>query len=220
MLRVHKGKTERCAVTEEDFKAVAEALRKQVLDYVMEDNHILLKTAFTRWSKEEVGLIACKTEETKTWYKAAVDKIDLGGVIYRAWDGPDEDDLKPARINVTDLGLEAGQILKLIIGLNPEIKGKITLLRSDVYTSRNNRQDIILLGIDDIAAASLWTKSEPWIVELGTDQRMVQYSGKKDLEARLREQGQTDLAEQLRRTTLHPSDDVEEELADFSEADT
>jgi hypothetical protein len=216
MLRVHQGKEKRCPITEEAFQGVAEILRKQVLAYVKEPDHIILRTAFTRWSKDGGGMIACKTEETKAWYQEAVAKIDIGGVTYRAWEGANENQLRPARINVTNLGLDPTEILDLIKGLNPKLKGMISLLRPDAYTSRVNNQQIILLGMDDTAAASLGTKDEPWIVELGTDQRRVSYSGKKDLATRLVEQGQNELAEKLRDTSLSQLEDMEEETEDVT----
>jgi hypothetical protein len=202
MLRVYKGKTDRRHLTEGDFAAVASKLRKRVLAYVKEEDHIMLRTAFIRWSRD-AGMIACRNEETKAWYKVEVEAIDLDGVSFRAWDVSELEVLHPARVNITDLGLEPEEILELIKGFNPELKGEITYLRSE----KSVDQDIAVLGLDDDMAAALWVKEEPWIVDLGTDQRRVQYSGKQALKERLRAKGLDELVAKLDKATVSGGDE-------------
>lgn len=202
MLHVFKGKTERIPLSKPEFAEVSVQLRKRVLAYVVEEGHIILRTAFIRQSADGLAMIACKTEETKAWYKAVVEALEIDGVTYRAWDTASTSHLKEARINITDLGVEPTEVLQLIKGFNPKLIGDLQIIRKDVQSSSFGTKEILVIGIDDDMAACLGTKEEPWVVDLGTDQRTVSYRGIAALKSRLREKGMLELADALDKASV------------------
>jgi hypothetical protein len=177
MLQVFKGKEGRIPVPEDVFSAIAGKLRKRVLAYSKEDGHMILQTAFIR-----NGKIACKNSLTSAWFKEEVDKIAIDGVAFRAWSVGEPGALHQARMHATGLdGIEPEEVVDLILGFTPDLKGKITFVRAE----KSGSEDLIVLGIDDDMASSLANREEPWTVNLGTDQRKISFSGKKALMERL-----------------------------------
>ena len=195
MLAVYKGITEQCPISAEDFTAVAMRLRKRLLAYAKEENRIMLETAFIRWGKF-AGRIACLNAETAEWYRMAVSEIVIGGTAFRAWNERELATLHPARINVS--GLEGAdkpeEIMELIQAFTPGLKGKMSVDR----LMGMGKDAVLILKIDDEMAQSLANQAKPWVVNMGSDKRTVQYSGKQALKER-------DLADQLGNVNMTTS---------------
>jgi hypothetical protein len=206
MLHVFKGRTEKIPLSKPDAVDVSAQLRKRVLSYVTEEGHIILRTAFIRQSADGALMIACKDDPTKLWYQKEVEAMEIDGVTYRAWEAPAKSNLREARINITDLGAEPVEVLRLIRGFNPDLKGELKIIRKDVQSTSQGNKEILIVHVDDLMAASLGTREEPWVVDLGTDQRTVIYRGVPALMVRLREQGLNELADQLDKTTVSGED--------------
>ena len=179
MLHVHTGRKEREPLTAENWAAIEVELRKRVLSYAKEPDHIMLSTAFIRKVKDS-GLIACKNEATAQWFVTQVDNIDVNGVVFKAWPTIDVG-LKEARIHVHGMGLEPKEVIELIKAFNP-MEGEIVLLRKEEFREK----DFLILGLDDVAAGAMALLPEPWVVQLGLDQKRIQYGGKWALLKRLR----------------------------------
>jgi hypothetical protein len=193
MLHIYKGTSERCPVPEKTFADIAVKLRKRVLAYGQEEGHIILQTAFIRWARD-AGLVACKNKETADWFKDEVSRIVIDGVSFRAWDETELAVLHQARMNMSGLdGIEPAEVIQMIKCFTPELKGRIELFR----TEKSGKEQLIVFGIDDDMAASLAAKEDPWTVNLGTDQRRIQYSGKVALRERVQEKHPDALANRL-----------------------
>jgi hypothetical protein len=181
MLFVHTGQVERCPVTEENFNALASRLRKRVLHYGREENHVILQTAFIQFAGG-MGRIACKTPETATWYRTEVGSTEVNGIKFRAWGQAEQGELRPARMVAT--GLEEftpEECIELMHSYNPGLKGKIHPVKVDEINNGAGRMYVFC--IDDTMATSLKNLQPAWCVNLGTDVRKIQY-GKEGLKKR------------------------------------
>ena len=177
MLTVFKGALDKCPLSDELFRQVAIKLRKRVLAYSQEEGHIMLRTAFIRWYRN-AGKIACQNKATSDWYREEVSKLDLEGTSFRAWDAREMDLLHVARMNISGLDdMEPEEIITLVRGFTPELDGLMKVTK----TEGEGRGLILVLGIDDKMAHSLASLEQPWKVNLGTDQRKIQFSGKQAL---------------------------------------
>jgi hypothetical protein len=209
MLHVYKGKTEKVPLTKPDYVDLSARLRKRVLSYVTEEQHIILRTAFIRQASDGAVMIACRNNETQAWYKSEVDVLEIDGVTYRAWDAPATSHLREARVNVTDLGADPAELLRLIRGFNPDLKGEMKVVRVDVQTTSVGCKDILVMSLDDEMAGSLGTREKPWIIDFGTDERTVTYRGIPALKLRLREAGLAELADLLDKATVTGEEGVD-----------
>jgi hypothetical protein len=215
MLLVCKGQTDRIPLTRMDFDDVVANLEQRVLNYVTEEGHITLRVAFIQQLADGTSAIACKDLQTKAWFRAQVADLELEGVKYRAWDAEDKSHLREARINITGIRLrEPVEVLKLIRGFNPELKGELKIIRTDTQPSGQGDKQILIVQMDDDFAATLGTKEEPWVVEFGTAARFANYRGIPALMSRLRERGLDELAASLDRTKVSG----EEETVEMNDA--
>ena len=216
MLHVHLGKEDRAPMDAPIFLALRKAMSKLVLENARSTNPFPLRVAFTELSQPSKSCaIACLDEASKAWWHEQVDQISLGGTTFRAWDAPEPNIHRPARITVTDLGMSPKEVLDCITGLNPDIKGEIILLKEEIIRQANGHT-IVILGLNDEAAVSLSQRVPRWSVELGLCRRRVSYKGKRDLLDRLNARNDKALSAAL-RSALQPTEDSDDETEDIAD---
>jgi hypothetical protein len=74
------------------------------------------------------------------------------------------------------------EVIALAHSFTPGLTGRMDYLRTE--TTVGNKE-MFVFGIDDQVAHALASQEEPWVLNLGTDQRRVQYAGKKELQERV-----------------------------------
>ncbi|MDE3023337.1 MAG: hypothetical protein KGI54_16060 [Pseudomonadota bacterium] len=199
MLSVYTGRQERVPLSEDNFSILTGRLRKRVLDYGKVEGHVQLQTAFIQLSAKGAGKIACKNAETATWYSKVVSEIDIGGTTFRAWSRDDIGELRQIRLVTKGLnGMIPDEVIELARLYTPGFNGRMDYLRTE--TTVGNKE-MFVFGIDDQVAHCLSAQEEPWVLNLGTDLRRVQYAGKKELQERVTA---ASLADQM-ETTLGAS---------------
>jgi hypothetical protein len=216
MLEVHSGVDSRSPVAEDVFPKFRRLLMTEVFTNLRKpkEQKIALNISFTQWSPTKRAiLIACKDDTSQAWCRAQVDGITLeDGTRFRAWD-PVVTRYRAVRVTVGDLDITPNEALELVRGCNDDLYGEIVLLKRQLVPSRRGGQQV-LLGFDDLAAASLYLKKEPLRVSLGLNSRQAPYPGLSGLITRLYNDGHRATAGQLVQLSRDPT-----VVASFEEAE-
>jgi hypothetical protein len=200
MLTVHTGLEIRAPLSQDSFTLISTKLRKRVLAYGKEQDHIFLKTAFISYQKG-FGNIACLDEPTATWYKEEVAKLENFGVHYKAWSVVERGELRPGRLALQGLeDISPEEVLELIHCYTPNLEGRMEVVRVDT------KDNLLVLGLDDIMVVSLSKLAKPFVVHLGTDMRKVSVSkvGIPELAV------EVDLTKKVNKLAVDPEEKMEE----------
>ena len=189
LLYIHRGKEDRLALAEDDWKylmaAVEEAL---VLSCMPSTSHskpepIHLQTEWTSY-RNGMGLIACNDEYTADWYRWFIGNTFKGSQCFKAWRAGELGRRQTCTLVVRErLARFTGeQILNLLlVGQRPPITGEAKFLEK---TKSQSSSDVIYkFAIDDNIADEY--RKRNWKVYLPTHATTLRYQDEAGLRARL-----------------------------------
>jgi hypothetical protein len=136
-------------------------------------------------------------------------------VSFRAWPTP-KVQVGKATLNVKGMNISLEQAMVMIKAYNPEIEAGVTLSKAVFIKAKNTGDPLMEIALSDDAAAKLGTREPRWKLNLGMEQRRVQYYGKTELVQRLHE-SKHPLAEMFRTLALQQEHQEEEDLSETAE---